>query len=116
MLIVSRRNEGEPEMSPDEMQRVIQRMRDWLEGIKARGRYVGSDKLTEEGGKLVTLQNGRPFVTDGPYSEAKEVIGGYFTIRAANYDEAAAVAVDCPYLPFGSVTIRQTEPAGCGDE
>ena len=116
MLIINRSPDENPEMSPDEMQRAVQKMRDWLLSIQASGRYVVSDKLMEEGGKVVTIQNGRAVVTDGPYSESKEVIGGYFTVRAANYDEAVAIARDCPFVEFGSVAVRQTDPSGCGDE
>ena len=75
-----------------------------------------SEKLQEEGGKMVTWKNGRVTVTDGPYSETKEVVGGYFTIRAASYEEAIEIARDCPFLDSGTISIRQADPMGCGDD
>jgi hypothetical protein len=106
-----------PEGMPmEEVRGNFQRFGQWMEEMKSTGRYVVSDKLTEEGGKVVSSKSGQISVTDGPYIEAKEVIGGYVTIRAADYDEAVAIARSCPYLAFGNVTIRKTDPMGCGDE
>jgi hypothetical protein len=55
---------------------------------------------------------------DGPYSEAKEVVGGFLMLRAANYDEAVEIMRDCPHVHFGRnrLEIRQTDPMGCGEE
>lgn len=116
MLLLHRSPEDDPEMGPEEMQRTIGRLRAWLEDLQKSGRYVVSDKLMEEGGKVVTLQSGRPVVTDGPYVEAKEVIGGYFTIRAADYAEAVAIASESPFAEYGRIVVRQTDPSGCGSE
>lgn len=48
---------------------------------------------------------GQPVVTDGPYAEAREVIGGLFVIDAASYDEAVALCGDCPHPDFGAIEI-----------
>jgi hypothetical protein len=40
-------------------------------------------------------------VTDGPYTESKEIVGGFFTVVAADYDEACTIAADCPHLKYG---------------
>jgi hypothetical protein len=103
-------------MSPEEMQRKVEKYQAWTDRIRTSGRYVGSEKLGEEGGKLVGLQKGRLSVMDGPYSEAKEVVGGYVVLRAANYDEAIELIRDCPFLDDGTIEIRQTDPTGCGGE
>lgn len=117
MLILHSAPDGPADMSPEDMQRSIEKFRSWLEEIQSSGRYVVSDKLMDEGGKVVTLQAGRPTVVDGPYSEAKEVIGGYFTIRAADYEEAVEITQACPFLTMGGrIVIRQTDPMGCGGE
>ena len=75
-----------------------------------------SEKLGEEGGKLLGLQKGRLNVVDGPYGETKEVVGGYFVFRAADYDEAIELTRDCPFLDDGRIELRQTDPRGCGGE
>ena len=48
-------------------------------------------------------------VTDGPYAEAREVIGGLFILEAGNYDEAVTLCQDCPHLDFGTIEIREVE-------
>jgi hypothetical protein len=55
-------------------------------------------------------------IVDGPYIETKEVVGGYFVLRAANYEEALEVVRDCPFLEDGRIEVRQTDPRGCGGE
>jgi hypothetical protein len=53
---------------------------------------------------------GQVRVTDGPFSEAKEVLGGYFLITAASYDEAVRRAGDCPHLEYGgTIEVRQVD-------
>src|SRR5690349_13081280 len=96
-------------MSPEEIQQTVQKYRDWFEQVQTSGRYVTSDKLLEEGGRIVTKENGQVTVVDGPYSESKEVIGGYFTLRAESYAEAEALVRECPFLEHGTVVIRQTD-------
>jgi hypothetical protein len=103
-------------LSPEQMQRKVEQYQAWIDKIRSSGRYVSSEKLGEEGGKLLNRQRGRLNVVDGPYSEAKEVVGGYFVFRAANYDEAIALTRDCPFLDDGRIELRQTDPIGCGGE
>lgn len=100
--------------SPEEFQRIFQKYQNWADKIRQSGRYVSSDKLKEEGGKVVTAKDGRVSVVDGPFSEAKEVVGGYFTFRAESYDEALELIRDCPHLGFGRLELRQTDDRGCG--
>jgi hypothetical protein len=103
-------------ISPEEMQQKVEKYQAWMDRIRSSGRYISSEKLGEEGGKILGLRNGRLNVTDGPYSESKEVVGGYFVFRAADYDEAIELTRDCPFLEDGVITIRQTDPVGCGGE
>jgi len=103
-------------LSPEEMQQKIEKYQSWINKIRSSGRYVSSEKLGEEGGKLLSRQGGRVNVVDGPYSETKEVVGGYFVLRAANYEEAIELTRDCPFLEDGRIELRQTDPMGCGGE
>jgi hypothetical protein len=78
----------------------------WVEKLKKHGSYVSGEPLLP-GGKLVSGKN--KSVTDGPYTEGKEVVGGYFVIKAKDYDEAVKITKD-DYPDFdlnGSVQIRQ---------
>jgi hypothetical protein len=103
-------------LSPEEMQRKIQSYQAWIEQVRSSGRYVVSEKLGWEGGKIVEQHKGRATVVDGPYSESKEVVGGFFLLRAENYEEAVAIARECPFLEDGPIVVRQTDPMGCGGD
>ncbi|HZU37263.1 MAG TPA: YciI family protein [Gemmataceae bacterium] len=103
-------------LSPEEMQRKIEKYQAWAAKIRSSGRHVSSEKLGEEGGKLLSLNQGHLHIVDGPYSEAKEVVGGYFLFRAADYEEALEFVRDCPFLEDGRISLRQTDPMGCGGD
>ena len=103
-------------LSPEEMQRKVEKYQTWVAKFRSSGRLVSSEKLGEEGGKLLSLQRGNLTIVDGPYSEAKEVVGGYFLFRAADYDQAIELVRDCPFLEDGRIAVRQTDPLSCGGE
>jgi hypothetical protein len=104
------------QLPPQELQRKAEKYRAWVTKLRESGRYVSGEKLAAEGGKILSLQNGRPSLTDGPYMETKEVLGGYLIFRAASYEEAVELIRDCPMLEGGRVALRQTDPLGCGGE
>ena len=67
-----------------------------------------SKRLADEPGRVIRSQGGKPKATDGPYSETKEILAGYYTIEAASYDEAVKLALDHPQLEYGgTVEVRQ---------
>ena len=60
---------------------------------------------------MLAMKDGAVSVVDGPYSEAKEILGGYFAIEAADYDEAVAISRDCPHLKYGErIELRAEDP------
>ena len=69
---------------------------------------VGGEKLSAGGVRHVKVKDGKPVASDGPYAEAKDVIGGYFVIEAKDAAEAEAIARDCPHLwsPTNWVELR----------
>src|SRR5207244_11252131 len=69
---------------------------------------IYSTRLAEDAGKVIRANNGKPRATDGPYSEAKEVLGGFYLIEAASYDEAVELSMTHPHLEYGG-TIRSEE-------
>jgi len=99
-------------LSPEEIQGIIEKYRAWAGRLAAAGKMAGGAKLTDEGGKWLSMQKGRVTIVDGPYSEAKEVVGGYFMIQAQDYAEAMELARDCPHLAQGRIEVRQVDPAG----
>lgn len=93
-------------LSPEEMQKVASQWMAWFERLAAQGKAVAGSPLEPEG-KIVSGKNGR-VVADGPFAESKEAIGGYFLLRVANFDEAVAIAQQCPGLPYGAkIEVRQ---------
>ena len=93
------------DLSPEEMQNHMGKWFSWIDKLKAANKYVAGEALTP-GGK--TVKGKKPVVTDGPFAEAKEVVGGFFIVRANSIEEATEIAKDCPDLPMdGTVEIRE---------
>ena len=112
-LILSRGSAITPGMSPAEMQRIIQKYRDWTESVARAGRLLGGEKLRSEEGRVVRGRHGTPVITDGPYTESKEIVGGYWLIEAASYDEVTAMLKDHPGLEGpGALEVRQIDELG----
>ncbi len=96
-------------LSPEEMQRIIERYRNWRIKLSAEGKVTGGQKLRDRAGRVMKRNGSGISVTDGPYAEAKEVIGGFFVVEAGSYDEAVAIANGCPHLDFGTIEVREIE-------
>lgn len=95
-----------PTASPEEMQANMGKWMAWVEKLSKGGQYVAGDPLLP-GGKLVKGAKGKT-VTDGPYTEGKEVVGGYIIVNAKDYDEAVSFTADYPdYEHGGSIQVRQ---------
>jgi len=90
-----------PGTSRDEVTRIINEYSAWAMKMRDEGRYVGSNKLTDDPGKIIRPKGGKAVTTDGPYAETKEIVSGYFCIKAANYEEAVSIAQGCPHLKYG---------------
>ena len=96
-------------LSPEQMQQVFDRWMKWFNGLKTEGTALAGNPL-EPQGKVVSGTNGR-VVSDGPFTESKETIGGYFLLNVATMDQAVAVAQQCPGLPHGiRVEVRPVAP------
>jgi hypothetical protein len=90
--------------SPETMQTNMQHWMTWMNDLAQSGKLAGAEELTSVA-KVVT---NKQIVTDGPFTEAKEIFGGYVIINAESIDEAVAIAKTCPNLEFeGSVEVRQ---------
>ena len=96
-------------LSPAEMQRIIERYKTWNDGLRKAGVYVASNKLRDDEGRVVRRTRGRTRVTDGPFSETKEVLGGYVLVEAPGYEQAIERLGDCPHLDYGTVVVREVE-------
>lgn len=91
-------------MSPEEMQKATEKYMAWAK----KPFTTGGKRLEDETGRVMKPQpGGLPKITDGPYGETKEVIGGFYMIEAADYDEAVQRTMDHPHLEYnGTVEVR----------
>jgi hypothetical protein len=85
-------------LSPEELQKVSEKWMTWFRGLTEQGKAVAGQPL-ERDGKIVSGKD--RIVSDGPFAESKEAIGGYFLLDVATMEEAVAIARDCPGLPYG---------------
>jgi hypothetical protein len=91
-------------MSPDVMQKQMERWRSWIGDLAKQGKFKGGEPL-EEGGRTLTGKS--KTVTDGPYAEAKDLVGGYLIVTAGSLDEATEMARGCPIFEVnGTVEVR----------
>lgn len=96
-------NESEP--SPEQMQQVMQQWMTWIKGAMDAGWMVEGGEALQPNGKVVRDDM---LVTDGPFAESKELIGGYSMVEAADLSAATALAKGCPALAEGgSVEVRE---------
>jgi hypothetical protein len=104
-MLLLRGGELERDMSPTEYGQVIQKYMAWLETLRQSGHYKAGEPL-EEDGKVLSGKHGS-IVTDGPFAEAKETVGGFFLITARDLDEAAEIARGCPIFDNdGTLEVR----------
>jgi hypothetical protein len=91
-------------MSPEEMQQMLQKWNAWItEGLHRGWMLDAGDGLKKEG----RVVNAKRIVSDGPFIEAKEIVGGFSIIQADTVDAAAELAKGCPiFLRGGSVEVR----------
>jgi hypothetical protein len=105
-LVISR-GEWDRSLSRDQIEDVIDQFYRWLDRLVDEGKMRRGQRLTYEG-KTITQKN---VITDGPFGESKEVIGGFWFVIASSLDEAARIASGNPCLDCGlSVEVRPIDP------
>jgi hypothetical protein len=107
-LILLHESNKMPEFSPEEVQATIARYKAWGERIRASGNYLGSNKLADTG-RVLRGNSGKIHITDGPFTETKDVLGGYYMVQAETYERAAELCRDSPHLDYGAIEIRRIE-------
>jgi hypothetical protein len=109
-LLLFRHSQEGPDPTPQEMEQIMGKWMAWMKGMQARGELAGVNRLQETG--KVLRGPGGANVTDGPFVEAKEVVGGYVLVNARDLAAATAIARGCPGLDMNTtiVEVRQVEP------
>ena len=94
----------------EKMMEMTKRYMAWADSLRQKGKLAGGEKLTAGGVRYIKVKDGKPVASDGPYAEAKDVIGGYFVIEAKDAAEAEAMAQSCPHLAVALANWIEIRP------
>jgi hypothetical protein len=93
--LIMRHEDGGKIASPEQMEIWMKQTMDWIGGIAAQNKFIGGTGLRFENARVVWHNN---VVTNGPFGEIKETIGGFITVKADSVEEAVEFAKGCPVL------------------
>lgn len=97
-----------PNRTPEEIQVMSKRWMDWIGGIAAQNKLIDRGNRLDNSGKVIRNAS---TITNGPYAEIKESIGGYSLVKAESYDAAVELAKSCPIFTIGgNVEVREINP------
>lgn len=99
------------QMTLDERRHHLDRWNAWCDELTEEGRLQSGNPLMPEG-RVISSARGKKGI-DGPFAEAKELVGGYFLVTAADLEEATAIGERCPLLPFGMTVEVRPVAGGC---
>ena len=105
-MLIFRHQDGQKLASPEQLQIWMKQTMDWIGGIAAQNKYSGGNGLPFDDARVVKSNK---VVTNGPFGEIKETIGGYIIVKADSVDEAVEFAKGCPVLQGegNSVEVRK---------
>ena len=110
MLLLHQVPNYDLDLPREKMLEMTKRYMSWAESLGAKGKLAGGEKLTAGGVRLVKVKDGKPVVSDGPYAELKDVVGGYFVVEAKDQAEAEAIAKDCPHVAISAANWIEIRP------
>ena len=97
-------------MTPDEQTAQIKVWYDYGDWLAEKGWLVAGDALQATStATVVRAPDGKPVITDGPFAETKEQLGGYYLLDVANVDEAIEAGARCPGATFGTIELRPVQ-------
>jgi hypothetical protein len=95
------------QVEPDPAEAQADESLPWLDDLQARGAWITGDQLAPpRRARSVRVRDGKPIVTDGPYAESKEAVGGFDLIEAGSLDEAIEIAAAHPVALMGTIEVR----------
>ena len=108
-LLLFRNTNWHLNLSPEEIQQTMGAWGEWFERLKSEGTLVSGSPLENEG-RVISANSGK--ISDGPFTESKEAVGGFFHLNVATIDEAEAIGRECPALVHGIIVeVRPVAPA-----
>jgi hypothetical protein len=107
--LIMRHEDGKKVASPEQIQTWMKQTMDWIGGIAAQDKFVSGTGLPFDDAKTVVTKNSKKVITNGPFGEIKETIGGLIVVKANSVEEAVEFAKGCPVLEGegNSVEVRK---------
>jgi hypothetical protein len=102
-MLIFRHEDGAKVASPEQLQIWMKQTRDWIGGIAAQNKFSGGNGLPFDDSRVV---HHNKIVTNGPFGEIKETIGGYIMVKADSVEEAVEFARGCPVLQGEGNTVE----------
>lgn len=99
-------DDKQQQQSPEKWQAQMQLWMKWMNELQQKGKLIGAQPLNETG---KTIRSNKKIVSDGPFMEGKEMVGGYLLCKAENYEEAVSIAKDCPVLEAEDAVVEIRE-------
>jgi hypothetical protein len=109
MLLIVEPNGQREDRGQEAGQIVYDQMLEYTKRLKARGVLVATNSLKSAGTRL-TIRGAKRAVVDGPFTETKEFVGGFFLLNVQTRDEALAFAAECPAAEWATVEVREIGP------
>lgn len=110
LLIIEARGQRDTR-SDAEGKQLYAQMVQFGEGLAARGQLVASQSLrADQHGVRVQVRDNKPVLRDGPFTEAKEMVGGFYLLDHVTQAEAVAIAAQCPAAQWATVEVREIAP------
>ena len=107
LLLIHHEEKGWGKLSESEREQVLAEYAQFYKQIQSSGHYLSSSRLQPtSSARRVQVRNGKQLVTDGPFVETREQLGGYFLIEAKDLDEAVGIAARVPSAKWGTVEVR----------
>ena len=107
MLLIYHEEQGWTNITENDRQNIYAEYRQLIEELKSDGKYLFGDQLQPTTtAQSVRVRNGEQLVTDGPFAETREQVGGFFMVEAETFDEANAIAARIPSARTGTIEVR----------
>ena len=111
MLLIVEPTEQREERGEAAGRALYERMREYRAELQSRGQLIAAESLASaKKGARLQVRDGQTRLVDGPFAEAKEMIGGFYLLNVDTYEEALALAVECPAAEWCTVEIRKVGP------
>lgn len=111
MLLIVEPTGQRAERTPEQGRDAYAQMLRYAEGLQARGLLARAESLkSDREGVRLRVRDGRRTLVDGPFAEAKEMIGGFFLLTCDDREQALALAAECPAAQWATVEVRELGP------